>query len=63
MFGLFGKNEKEIQKLIDAKQYDELPTEVIDEIAKDIVLTTETSLSGYPWPSGSKSSPPNASSG
>ncbi|MDP6573022.1 MAG: YbjQ family protein [Rhodospirillales bacterium] len=47
MFGLFGKNEKEIQELIDAKQYDELPTEVIDEIAKDIVLTTETVLSGY----------------
>ena len=47
MFGLFGKDEKEIQELIDAKQYDELPTEVIDEIAKDILLTTETSLSGY----------------
>lgn len=47
MFGLFGKNEKKIQELIDNKQYDELPTEVIDEIAKDIVLTTETVLSGY----------------
>ena len=47
MFGLFGKNEKKIQELIDSKQYDELPTEVIDEIAKDIVLTTETVLSGY----------------
>ena len=47
MFGLFGKGEQEIQKLIDAKQYDELPTEVIDEIAKDILLTTETVLSGY----------------
>jgi len=47
MFGLFGKNEGEIQQLIDDKQFDELPTEVIDEIAKDIILTTESTLSGY----------------
>jgi uncharacterized protein YbjQ (UPF0145 family) len=47
MFGLFGKNEKEIQELIDNKQFDELPTEVIDELAKDLVVTTESSLSGY----------------
>ena len=47
MFGLFGKDEQEIQKLIDAKEYDDLPTEVIDEIAKDILLTTESVLSGY----------------
>jgi uncharacterized protein YbjQ (UPF0145 family) len=47
MFGLFGKDEKKIQELIDAKQYDELPVEVIDRIAKDIVLTTETVLTGY----------------
>jgi len=47
MFGLFGKNEKEIQELIDNQQYDELPTEVIDELAKDLVVTTETVLSGY----------------
>lgn len=47
MFGLFSKSEKEIQELIDNKQYDELPTEVIDELAKDLVVTTETSLSGY----------------
>jgi len=47
MFGLFGKNEKEIQELIDNQQYDELPTEVIDELAKDLVVTTESVLSGY----------------
>ncbi len=47
MFGLFGKNDKEIQELIENKQYDELPTEVIDELAKDLVVTTESSLSGY----------------
>ena len=47
MFGLFGKNDKEIQELIENKQYDELPTEVIDDLAKDLVVTTESSLSGY----------------
>ena len=47
MFGLFGKNEKEIQELIDNQQYDELPTELIDELAKDLVVTTESVLSGY----------------
>jgi len=47
MFGLFGKNEEKIQELIDNGQFDELPTEVIDELAKDLVVTTESSLSGY----------------
>jgi uncharacterized protein YbjQ (UPF0145 family) len=47
MFGLFGKNESEIQELIDTKQFDELPTEVIDELAKDLIVTTESNLSGY----------------
>jgi len=47
MFGLFGKNEKEIQELIDNQQFDELPTEVIDELAKDLVVTTESVLTGY----------------
>lgn len=47
MFGLFGKDEKEIQELIDNKQYDELPTDVIDEIAKDLILTTEFSMPEY----------------
>jgi len=47
MFGLFGKSEEQVQELIDNKQFDELPTEVIDELAKDLVVTTETGLSGY----------------
>ncbi len=47
MFGLFSKNEKEIQELIAGKQYDELPVEVIDELAKELIVTTETTLSGY----------------
>ncbi|MBC8339173.1 MAG: YbjQ family protein [Rhodospirillales bacterium] len=47
MFGLFSKDEKKIQELIDSRQFDELPTEVIDEIAGEIILTTESVLSGY----------------
>jgi len=47
MFGLFGKNEKEIEELIANKQYDELPTAVIDEIAKDLILTTEFAMPEY----------------
>ncbi|MBT3917623.1 MAG: YbjQ family protein [Rhodospirillaceae bacterium] len=47
VFGIFGKSDKKIQELIDNKQFDELPTEVIDEIAQDIIITTETSMQGY----------------
>ncbi len=47
MFGLSGKDEEKIQQLIDNKQFDELPTEIIDEIAKDVILTTESVLTGY----------------
>ncbi|MFP6712578.1 MAG: hypothetical protein VB913_12875 [Rhodospirillales bacterium] len=47
VFGIFGKSDKKIKELIDNKQYDELSTEVIDEIAADIILTTETSMQGY----------------
>jgi uncharacterized protein YbjQ (UPF0145 family) len=47
MFGLFGKNEKEIEELIANKQYDELPTSVIDEIAQNLILTTEFSMPEY----------------
>jgi len=47
MFGIFGKDDEKIQALIDNKQFDELPTDVIDKIAKDIILTTEGVLSGY----------------
>ncbi len=47
MFGLFGKSDEQIQELIDNKQYDELPTEVIDRIAGDIIVTTEPVLNEY----------------
>lgn len=47
MFGLFGKNEQEIEALIANKEFDQLPTEVIDEIAKDLILTTELAMSEH----------------
>ena len=47
MFGMFGKSEAKIQELIDNKQFDELPTDVIDELAKDLILTTEHSMAEY----------------
>lgn len=47
MFNIFGKSDEKIQELIDNQQFDELPTEVIDELAKDLIVTTESSLSGY----------------
>ena len=47
MFGLFGKDEKDIDALIANKDYDELPTEIIDQIAKDLILTTEFAMPEY----------------
>jgi len=47
MFNIFGKSDEKIQELIDNQQFDELPTEVIDELAKDLIVTTESTLSGY----------------
>lgn len=47
MFGLFGKSEDEIQELIDNKQFDELPQEVIERLAGDIILTTEHGMAEY----------------
>ena len=47
VFGIFGKSDKKIQELIDNKQFDELPIEVIDELGKELIVTTETTLSGY----------------
>lgn len=46
MFGIFGKNEKEIEAAIAAKDYASLPIEVIDELAKNILLTTESGPDG-----------------
>ena len=42
VFGLFGKSDEKIQELIDNKQFDELPIEVIDELGKELIVTTET---------------------
>ena len=47
MFGLFGKSEKEIEELIANKQFDDLSNEVIDELAKDLILTTEFAMPEY----------------
>ena len=47
VFGLFEKSEEKIQELIDNKQYDELPTDVIDRIAGDIIVTTEPTMNEY----------------
>jgi len=47
MFGIFGKSDEKIQELIDNKQFDELSTDVIDELAKDLILTTENGMDEY----------------
>lgn len=47
MFNIFGNNNEKIQEAIDNKDYESLPAEVIDELAKDLVLTTETVAHGY----------------
>jgi len=47
MFNMFGNSEKKIQEAIEAGDYASLPTEVIDELASDIILTTEPTLSDH----------------
>ena len=47
MFGIFGKSGDDIQKLIDEGKYDELPTKVIDDLAKDLIVTTEAQMPEY----------------
>ncbi|MBL4747533.1 MAG: YbjQ family protein [Magnetovibrio sp.] len=47
MFGLFGKNEKKIDALIASKDYDQLPNDVIDQLAKGLILTTEFAMPEY----------------
>jgi len=47
MFGIFGKSDEKIQELIDNKQYDELPQEIIDDLAKEIIITTEHAMPEY----------------
>jgi len=47
VFGIFDKSDEKIQELIDNKEFDELPTDVIDELAAELIVTTEMSLDGY----------------
>lgn len=47
MFGMFGNKDKKIQEAIEAGDYASLPTDVIDELAKDITLTTEPMMAEY----------------
>ncbi len=47
VFGLFKKDDKEIQEAIDNKDYESLPADVIEQLAGDLILTTETVLTGY----------------
>jgi uncharacterized protein YbjQ (UPF0145 family) len=47
VFGLFKKDDEAIQEAIDNKDYESLPADVIEQLAGDLVLTTETVLSGY----------------
>lgn len=47
MFGLFGKSDEKIKELIENKQYDELPIDVIDQLAADLIVTTEMSMPEY----------------
>jgi len=47
MFNIFGKSEEKIQELIDSKQYEELPTEIIDDLAKELILKTESHMPEY----------------
>ena len=47
MFNMFGKSEKKIQEAIERGDFASLPTDVIDELAKDIILTTEPNMPEY----------------
>ena len=47
MFGLFGKSEKDIKKAIADKDYESLPASVIEELAKGVIVTTESHMPDY----------------
>lgn len=47
VFGLFKKDDKEIQEAIDNKDYESLPADVIEQLADELILTTESVLTGY----------------
>ena len=44
MLGLFGNKEKKIQEAVERGDYADLPGEVIEELAKNVILTTESTL-------------------
>lgn len=47
MFNIFGKDDKKIQEAIESGDFESLPTDVIDGLAKDIILTTEPAMAEY----------------
>jgi len=47
MFGIFSKDDKDIEELIANKDFDQLSTEQVDEIAKNLILTTEFAMPEY----------------
>jgi uncharacterized protein YbjQ (UPF0145 family) len=47
VFGLFKKDDKKIQEAIDNKDYESLPADVIEQLAGELILTTESVLTGY----------------
>ena len=47
MFGLFGKSEEDIKKAIANKDYESLPASVIEELAKGVIVTTESHMPDY----------------
>ena len=44
---LFGNKDKKIQEAIASGDYGSLPTDVIDELAKDLIVTTEPNMPEY----------------
>ena len=44
---LFGNNDKKIQEAIDSGDFSALPTEMIDDLAKDLIVTTEPNMPEY----------------
>ena len=47
MLGMFGNKDKKIQEAIESGDYASLPTDVIDELAKDLIVTTEPTMAEY----------------
>jgi uncharacterized protein YbjQ (UPF0145 family) len=47
MLGLFGNKEKKIEQAIESGDYSELPSDVIAELARNLIVTTESTLPEY----------------